>query len=266
MKFFECKVNNNQRFIHGHNGRGKNNGMYNTSKFSGKDSPYWIQREIRYCACGCGQFKEVKSNSKWKFVQYHHMKDKEVLKKRGIKLSENAKINPNYGMKNKHHTKETKEKISFIGTGRPSLKKGKKLKIETIEKMRIVSLNQKPTWYPKTEKIYYDYINEIGLNHKSQYRIKNIARVDDYWTDYNTVVQVDGCYFHNCFIHYPNTFKERRERDEKQDRQLRTLGYKILRIWEHDINNGNYKKLIAEAVGYQKAVKMMGHEVEIIEV
>src|SRR3990167_4771331 len=122
LKFFECKVNNNQRFIHGHNGRGKNNGMYNTSKFSGKDSPYWIQREIRYCACGCGQFKEVKSNSKWKFVQYHHMKDKEVLKKRGIKLSENAKINPNYGMKNKHHTKETKEKISFIGTGRPSLK------------------------------------------------------------------------------------------------------------------------------------------------
>ena len=44
------------------------------NKKFGKDNPKWIPREIRYCACGCGNSFECKPNSKREYMLYHHVK------------------------------------------------------------------------------------------------------------------------------------------------------------------------------------------------
>ena len=57
---------------------------------------------------------------------------------------------------------------------------------------------------------------------------------------------VDGCFWHGCPLHYtaPKTNSDfwlvkldvNRERDARADAQLRELGWRPVRIWEHVIN------------------------------
>lgn len=61
------------------------------------------------------------------------------------------------------------------------------------------------------------------------------------------VVFVDGCFWHGCPTHYrePKSNKQywkakiarNCERDRVVSRELRTRGWKVLRIWEHDLRN-----------------------------
>jgi DNA mismatch endonuclease (patch repair protein) len=61
------------------------------------------------------------------------------------------------------------------------------------------------------------------------------------------VVFVDGCFWHGCPTHYrePKSnkqyWKEKIARNCESDRvvsrELRTRGWKVLRIWEHDLRN-----------------------------
>jgi len=58
-------------------------------------------------------------------------------------------------------------------------------------------------------------------------------------------VFVDGCFWHGCPVHYvePRTataFWRRkiagnRRRDYRVTRELRNMGWKVLRLWEHDL-------------------------------
>jgi len=58
-------------------------------------------------------------------------------------------------------------------------------------------------------------------------------------------VFVDGCFWHGCPVHYvaPRTaigfwrkkIEGNRERDRRNSRELRSRGWRVLRIWEHDL-------------------------------
>lgn len=58
-------------------------------------------------------------------------------------------------------------------------------------------------------------------------------------------VFVDGCFWHGCPLHYslPKTntefwnqkYQENALRDIKVNRQLDALGWRVLRVWEHEI-------------------------------
>ncbi len=60
-----------------------------------------------------------------------------------------------------------------------------------------------------------------------------------------TVIFVDGCFWHMCPDHFqmPANRKEfwkpkligNKERDEIVNRKLKKLGWKVIRIWEHEI-------------------------------
>ena len=66
-----------------------------------------------------------------------------------------------------------------------------------------------------------------------------IAIVDFYLPELNTVIQCDGCYWHGCPVHFPNTTvlqKNKKKRDAKQDFILEAGGLKVHRFWEHEIN------------------------------
>ena len=79
-------------------------------------------------------------------------------------------------------------------------------------------------------------LNKRGINYQKQVPLCKTAVVDFYLPDYKIVIQTDGCYYHNCLIHYPNYHIDRRNRDIGQDIILKSNNYKIYRFWEHEIN------------------------------
>lgn len=80
-----------------------------------------------------------------------------------------------------------------------------------------------------------------------RYRIKNKlpGKPDIVFPRFKLVVFVDGCFWHRCPKHYikPKTrakFWEEKisgnvERDKRNNRKLRKLGWSVVRIWEHDV-------------------------------
>jgi DNA mismatch endonuclease (patch repair protein) len=61
-------------------------------------------------------------------------------------------------------------------------------------------------------------------------------------------VFVDGCFWHGCRLHYtePRTatgfwrakIAGNRARDRRNSRALRRLGWRVVRLWEHDLKKG----------------------------
>lgn len=76
----------------------------------------------------------------------------------------------------------------------------------------------------------------LGVEYIKQYDVPEILTVDFYLPEHNLIIEVDGCYWHNCPEHYPNNHKKKRGIDLVRTEMMRLSGYKVLRIWEHDIN------------------------------
>jgi len=82
-----------------------------------------------------------------------------------------------------------------------------------------------------------------GLRYRLHRRIEGIT-VDLVFPGPKVAVLVDGCFWHGCPKHatYPKTNKEywlpkleaNRQRDERQSVKLRSAGWKVFRVWEHD--------------------------------
>lgn len=70
---------------------------------------------------------------------------------------------------------------------------------------------------------------------------------------YKTVIFIDSCFWHGCKKHgsIPQTRKKfwetkierNRQRDKKVNRHYKKTGWKVIRIWEHDLKK-NFKKII----------------------
>jgi len=64
---------------------------------------------------------------------------------------------------------------------------------------------------------------------------------------YKTVILIDSCFWHGCAKHFrqPSTRKkywiEKIERNRKRDAQVnrhyKKTGWKVVRVWEHDLKN-----------------------------
>ncbi|MBU2614971.1 MAG: very short patch repair endonuclease [Elusimicrobia bacterium] len=74
------------------------------------------------------------------------------------------------------------------------------------------------------------------------------------------VVFVDGCFWHGCKIHYksPSTRRKfwsdkitkNKQRDRKISAYYKQKGWKVLRIWEHQIKkNKRFIKNLSESIG-----------------
>lgn len=73
------------------------------------------------------------------------------------------------------------------------------------------------------------------------------------------VIFVDGCFWHGCPECYkrPSTntefwdekFRKNKKRDEKVSRELRQMGWKVVRIWEHQLkHSGRVSGIIKRAL------------------
>jgi DNA mismatch endonuclease (patch repair protein) len=94
------------------------------------------------------------------------------------------------------------------------------------------------------EKIIHNYLKGIKVKHRMHPSIE--GNPDVLLTGINTLIFLDGCFWHKC----PKCFKipaNRRgfwkkkinnniKRDKEITRTLRKHGYNVIRIWEHQIN------------------------------
>jgi len=72
-----------------------------------------------------------------------------------------------------------------------------------------------------------------------------VGKPDFVFPDQRLAVFVDGCFWHGCPLHGTNPATNRefwsekitrnRQRDREVNRALRALGWRILRIWEHEL-------------------------------
>lgn len=156
------------------------------------------------------------------------------LSKKGKKclpFSNKHKENIGKASKGRKHSLEARRKNSISNTGR----KMSSLAKEKISRWQIENPNRKF----KNTKIELKIETELQkqkIVYKKQVPLSKIAIVDFYLSDFKIVIQCDGCYYHNCLIHYPKYHLEARNKDYKQDIILKSNGYKVYRFWEHEIN------------------------------
>lgn len=94
----------------------------------------------------------------------------------------------------------------------------------------------------------------MGYRYSLRYRFKELNfKPDIVMVSRKICIFVDGCFWHRCPRCYkaPKTNKkywlpkiERNvQRDKEQNRYLKTHGWKVIRIWEHDIDK-NLDKIL----------------------
>lgn len=145
----------------------------------------------------------------------------------GRKLSEETKRKlsvyhleyPTMGMQGKHHSEKTKKKMSFTRTLNPN----RVFKDTSIE-LKIQNL-----------------LKENGIEFEINYPI--LGRPDIFIKP-NICIFADGCYWHKCSeCGFEESVRKEREKDEKITRQLQSEGYTVIRLWEHEINKGQFSGL-----------------------
>lgn len=151
-----------------------------------------------------------------------------------------GKESPMFGKENKwgHHSEETKKKISKATKGKNNPMFGKHWPEESKRKMREKRKFQIiPFKDTKPETRLQEALaskNIIFEKHKS------ITGQPDIFIEPNLCIFVDGCFWHNCPVHFNLENKytiKRKARDEYVSKTLFEGGYKVLRFWEHEINN-----------------------------
>lgn len=87
-----------------------------------------------------------------------------------------------------------------------------------------------------------------GMRFRVDYLIQlpaaRAVRVDIAFPRQRLAVMVDGCFWHGCPVHgrtptvnsqyWPAKLERNRRRDEVVNEQLATLGWALVRIWEHE--------------------------------
>jgi very-short-patch-repair endonuclease len=167
----------------------------------------------------------------------------------------------------KHRDKETMRKMSvnWFKKGRISNLKGKtyeeifkdrtdkiKTKIREARAKQIIPLKD-----TSIEIKIQNFLKNLQIEfvpHYFVHDIDNKYRCDIFIPSIKLVIECDGDYFHGNKIFYPEDKlnlrqKEQMERDKLRNEQLTAKGYRIIRLWENDINKmtlNRFKEVLNE--------------------
>lgn len=106
------------------------------------------------------------------------------------------------------------------------------------------------------ERILRSALQKAGLRfHKDRRPVPEMrCTADVVFPRQKVCVFVDGCFWHGCLLHFkcPKTnaawweekIQATVERDKRQTKLLESLGWKVVRVWEHDILKGNLDPVI----------------------
>lgn len=160
--------------------------------------------------------------------------------------SESHKRNMSLALKGHTTSLETRKKISLALKGKPLTEETKskislanKGKIRSEETKRKISKGMKgncnsPKMYPfintSIELKVQSLLKESGIEFFTQYPI--FGRPDIFIKP-NIAIFCDGCYWHKC----PQCgFGSGLERDKEVSEKLTEQGFKVIRLWEHQIS------------------------------
>lgn len=130
----------------------------------------------------------------------------------------------------------------------PSKKTGKKKPTKPAAKKKAFRTSKKPPGVKYgvsklEDRFARNFLDRLGVEYVRQYEAKSIGRFFDFYLPRsNVVIEVDGDYWHGNPLIYENgpvNWTQRRAKavDELKNRWAANHGIRILRVWEHDINN-----------------------------
>ena len=100
------------------------------------------------------------------------------------------------------------------------------------------------------------YLHKIGLRYKIN-DSKLIGKPDIVFPKYKVVIFLDSCFFHKCPYHFiePKSNREywipkierNKLRAKEVNEALRKQGWKVIRIWEHEVKN-HFEKVINKII------------------
>ena len=105
------------------------------------------------------------------------------------------------------------------------------------------------------EKFMEEFLDRLGIKYKYQFKAESIGRYYDFYIpSANILIEIDGVYWHGFGKTHEekNPMQKHNERVDKQKDLWAVLnGYKLIRIWENDINNNSSKviTLLKEEIG-----------------
>lgn len=81
-------------------------------------------------------------------------------------------------------------------------------------------------------------LDALGIEYTPQYQI-GATHVDFYVPSRNLIIEVNGCWWHGCEQCVENTTEaqEKRQQDMRRQYFLRSQGYNLYTIWEHDMKD-----------------------------
>jgi very-short-patch-repair endonuclease len=202
-------------------------------------------------------------------------RDQAAAPNRGRKRTPEQRARMSAANKGRKPSPETVEKIAAARRGKPSNRKGATFSEESRRKLSEakkghpgpigtkhdaafsarVSASNKRRWQTATEEqkrahldklhktIITSQLEEIvaaeldqqGVQYERQWKI-GWYRVDFYVPATNTIIEANGCYWHQCQQCGFNDerLSEQREKDEKRYEYLQRKGYTLKIVWEHE--------------------------------
>lgn len=86
----------------------------------------------------------------------------------------------------------------------------------------------------------------LGLRYRKHYKVEGVE-VDIAFPKQKIAIFVDGCFWHGCEEcksipennreFWKDKIERNQERDEKQTEKLESEGWKVIRVWEHEISD-----------------------------
>ena len=88
------------------------------------------------------------------------------------------------------------------------------------------------------EIILSELLDELGVNHISQYNFKNKFVVDEFLPDHNAIIEANGDYWHGNPTMFPNLNmlqKANMRRDERRWTYIHKCGYNVIFFWGNEL-------------------------------
>lgn len=127
-----------------------------------------------------------------------------------------------------------------------------KLKNGTTVTKKKVSFPKK-RWHPAygtsklEDKFATEFLDKLGVEYEKQFKAEDIGRYYDFYLPkWKLLIEVDGDYYHSKGLTYEqmSPMQKRNNRVDKLKNEWAILhGYKIIRVWESDINQNSTKLL-----------------------
>lgn len=171
------------------------------------------------------------------------LKGRKLSKETKKKISEfnKGKVSP---MKDKKHSEESRKKMKLAHKGQIAWNKGRTncYSLETREKMRISRMLSPNRVFKNTsiELKVQNLLKENGIDFETNYPILGQP---DIFIKPNICIFADGCYWHKCPECGFEDTVSKRDKDLKITRKLQSQGYTVIRLWEHEIKNGQLNSL-----------------------